>query len=178
MKKIRFISLLLAIMMICPLFAACGNELQATVNVKFIAVDKETGEKTVLFERPGYTMVGKVEELTALNTAEKILQEYEVTYGLTADGNSIGQVKEYKNEESYDSTTGYYSYWCLYVDGERNNSGRMSTVAIYEGATLEFIFEHGSKAIEGTGVVTTDNPEDYETEKETLPETEETTEEE
>lgn len=186
MKKLRIFALVLVLAMVCPIFSACGSsDVQATVNVKFIVVDPETKAEEVILEKNNYTIICPKNELTALNAAIKVLNEYEVTF--TSDANSITKVKDYANTttpETYaesDKThnagdnTGKFidDYWCLYINGQRNESGRMSQVMLFEGANVEFKFERVENFRQDTESEI-DTSEDFATELETdLTDTEE-----
>ena len=190
MKKFRILALVLVIAMICPLFAACkSSQVQATVNVKFIVVDPVTGAEEVILEKNSYTIVCAKNEMTALNAAIKVLNEYEVTF--TSDANSITKVKDYANTntpETYAESdkdhaagdnTGRFidDYWCLYINGTRNEQGRMSQVMLFDGANVEFKYERTVNNRQDT-VSEIDTSEDFATELETeLAEPEETEEE-
>lgn len=181
MKKLRIFALVLILAMVCPLFAACSSDVQATVNIKFVVVNPETEEETVILEKNSYTMVCPANELTALNAAIKVLNEFEVTF--TSDDNSIVKVRDYANTQTPETdedgnNTGVFidDYWCLYLDGERNKEGRMSQVMLYEGANVVFKFEQiKNNRLDTTAEV--DTSEDFatetfaeETEEETEPE--------
>ena len=190
MKKLRIFALVLILAMICPIFSACGSaDVQATVNVKFIVVDPETGAEEVILEKSNYTIICPKNELTALNAAIKVLNEYEVTF--TADANSITKVKDYENTNTAETyaesdkdhnagdNTGKFidDYWCLYINGKPNDKGRMSQVMLFEGANVEFKYVRAENFRQDTETVV-DTSEDFATEAETEAETEPESEEE
>ncbi len=171
MKKLRFFGLILVIAMLCPLFAACSSDVQATINVKFVVVDAETGEETVILEKNSYTMICPAKDMTALNAAIKVLNEYEVVF--SSDDNSITMVKNYTNtstpetdEDGNNTGKTIDDYWCLYLDGDRNQQGRMSTVVLYDGAEVVFKYERTEGYRQDTQAEV-DTSEDLETEAET-----------
>ena len=179
MKKVRLICLLMALVIVCPLFASCGgNKLVANIDIKFVVpAEEEGGEDIVLLEKKGYQVVGKQEDLTVLKAAEQILMEYEKTYSLTEDGNSIGQIQEYKNEETYDDTYGYFKVWKCTVDGQDSSEGRQSVTPIYDQSVVVFTYTSGQELRKDTSADEEEtDPADYETmaiEEETEAETEE-----
>ncbi len=172
-KTFRIICLAMALVMLCLCAASCGGgEVSATISIKFIGADGE-----VLLEHPNFSVLGTTKEPpTALMAAEQVLQNFEIVYELTDDGNSIAAAFGLKQEDSHDENKGYFKYWKCTVNGQNSESGRQSTTYIYGGDAIEFVWTEGEKDREDTVAVETTNPADYETEfieQETEPETEE-----
>lgn len=165
MKKIKILCLLLAVVLVLPVLASCNSgKVHATVSVKFVIPgDEEKGEEDVVkFSKVELRVEGtKDNPPTVLQAAEEALNEYEVSYSLTADGHSILEVFGLRGADSADAEKGYYQYWDCFINGERSKDGRQSTTLIYEGDEIVFEWTEGEEARRDTdAIVTTDPSED------------------
>ena len=165
MKKLRILCLLLAGLLVLPLFAGCSSgKRYATVSIKFVIPgDKDKGEEdTVKFTKAELRVEGtKDNPPTVLQAAEEVLNEYEVPFSLTADGHSILEVYGLRGADSADSEKGYYQYWDCLINGEHSKEGRQSSTLIYEGDEIVFKWTTGEEARRDTdAIVTTDPNED------------------
>ncbi len=157
-KRIAAI-ILVAVMAFSALaLAGCGSKVVSKVHVKFVVTIDENGEKLDEDKVIGETDVEvegtKKNPPTVLKAAQLALTKlsYEDGYETTADGYSIARVRTYEEHQETDETTGYYTYWDAYVNGERSTSGRQSETLIYSGDQLEFRFISDSRPREDNQV--------------------------
>ncbi len=176
-KTIRIICLMMALVMLCLCTASCAKAKTATISIKFVSTDEETGKEIVSLERKNYTVVGsKGEQPSVLDAAVQVLTEYEKTYELSADGNSLAAAFNMKEQQTEDAEFGYYKYWKCTINGADSGQGRQSATKIYKDDVIVFTWTEGKENRLDTTVEETTNPEDYETEviETEAPETEET----
>ncbi len=158
MKTKRIVSFLIAAVMLCTAFLAvsCEKKGYADVHIKFVTTLDENGEQLEEEKVIGETDV-RVEGTesnppTVLKAAQLALAElsYEEGYETTSDGYSIARIKTFEEHDEVDATTGYYTYWVAYVDGERKSGGRQSAIPVYNGSEVVFKFISDSTPREDT----------------------------
>lgn len=149
----RIVAVLIVAVMICTAFAACSKAKEYTVTVRFVNTLDEDGNTLPSDE---WEVIGSHEEVlkstksnpaTVLMAATQCLAylSFEDGYELTADGYSIYRVSKYAEHQEDDDTTGYYTYWAAYVNGDRTTGGRQSEVQITkDGSEIEFRYIKGS----------------------------------
>ncbi|MBQ7714564.1 MAG: hypothetical protein IJT70_01710 [Clostridia bacterium] len=159
MNTKRTVSFLLVLVMIGTAFLAvsCEKKGYANVHIKFVTTLDENGEKLPEEKVIGETTV-KVEGTqsnppTVLQAAQTALAElsYEEGYETTSDGYSIARIKTYEEHDEVDATTGYYTYWVAYVDGERKSGGRQSAIPVYDQSEVVFKYISDSTPREDVG---------------------------
>ncbi len=146
----RLIALMIVCVMVCSFFAACGEKEERTVNVSFVVTVDEDGEELDEELEIGHhkevVVHTKNDPATVLKAGVQTLVylAFEDGYELTSDGYSIKRVSKYAEHQEDDETTGYYTYWAAYVNGERTTSGRQSEVEIKDGDEIVFKYIEGS----------------------------------
>lgn len=164
-KSIRIICLMMALVMLCLCGASCAKAKSATISIKFVSTDEETGNEVVSLERKDYTVVGsKGQQPSVLDAAVQVLTEYEKPFELSADGNSLAAAFNMKEEQTEDAEKGYFKYWKCTINGADSTSGRQSATKIYKGDEIVFTWTEDEEYRQDTTVADTTNPADFETE--------------
>ncbi len=161
MKKIRIICMLLAVVLVLPVFASCSSgKVTANVSLKFvIPAEEEGGEEEVKLNLPSFAVEGtKSNPPTVLQAVQEALQEYEITYELTSDGRSIAGVYGLTEKQWYDNEKGYYTHWECTINNKVSEEGRQSETKIYDGDAIVFTWTSGERALENTGAADTTDP--------------------
>lgn len=180
MKKVRILSLVLAVVLAVSLLAltSCGSKKYTeTVSVVFRAPKgeyalmsakeisaainagaKDSDVYEILFEYDEVTIEGSEEDpTTVLKAATTILDQYEIDSELSKDGTYIASVKFdktlYAQQDSVDATTGYYSYWECTINDELSNSGRQSVTEVYTGDKIVYTWTSSSQPRQDTAAV-------------------------
>ena len=162
MKKCKILCMLLAVVLVLPIFASCtsGKAVAKDVSLKFvIPATEEGGEDDVRFMKAGLTVEGSVDNPpTVLQAVEEALREYEVPYKLTADGASIGEVFGLAQKDSSDAEKGYFQYWECTINGKFSDDGRQSVTNVYDGDEIVFTWTVDSKGRQDTTVPESKDP--------------------
>ena len=149
MKKCKILCMLLAVVLVVPIFASCtsGKAVAKDVSLKFVIPATEEGaEDDVRFMKAGLTVEGTIDNPPkVLQAVEEALQEYEVPYKLTADGASIGEVFGLAQKDSSDAEKGYFQYWECTINGEDSAEGRQSVTNVYDGDEIVFTWREDSR---------------------------------
>lgn len=178
MKKVKLLCLILAVILVVPVFASCGAQ-KVEVNVTVIfrtpkdetktakelaAMIKDGAKEEDLYETllDFETKVeGTTKEMpTVLTAAEQVLQKFEKDYVLSKDGTYIAEVFDHKQVDSVDAENGYYSYWACTIDGEASKDGRQSVTQIYDQQTIVYTWTSSSEPRQDTGAADTTDPND------------------
>ncbi len=178
MKKVRILCILIALVLIVPVLASCGEQpVEATVTIMFRAPKDETktdkdlaamikdGAKEEdlyenLFEYE-VTVEGNTKDMpTVLKAAEQSLTKFEKDYELSKDGTYIAGVFDRTQVDSVDAENGYYSYWACTVNGETSKDGRQSVTRIYQDDVIVFTWTSSSEPRQDTGAADTTDPND------------------
>ena len=163
MKKCKILCMLLAVVLVLPIFASCssGKVVANNVSLKFvIPAEEEGGDEDVRFSKGEIKVEGtKDNPPTVLQAVEEALQEYEVAYKLTSDGASIGEVFGLKQDDSSDAERGYYQYWKCTINGEDSSEGRQSVTKIYDNDEIVFTWTEGSQGRRDTTAADADTTE-------------------
>ncbi len=162
MKKCKILCMLLAVVLVLPIFASCssGKVVANNVSLKFvIPAEEEGGDDDVRFTKREMKVEGtKDNPPTVLQAVEEALQEYEVSYKLTADGASIAEVFGLAQKDSADAEKGYYQYWACTINGEDSSEGRQSVTKIYDDDEIVFTWTEDSRDRQDTVAVETTDP--------------------
>ena len=159
MKMKRIIALIIAAVILCSVFTACGKKDERKVSVSFIVTVDENGEKLDEEETIGSTDVVVVhtdrDPATVLKAAEQALVylDFSDGYQLTSDGYSIFRVSKYAEHQEDIDDTGYYTYWAAYKNGDRTTNGRQSEIEVKDGDKLVFKYITGSNPHENQSYV-------------------------
>jgi len=157
MNKIRILCLVLAVVLVLPIVAACTSATVASHNVKIIfrvpktdGVD-ENGEVVYVLDADGNKTYDEIFKYdfesiegtngncpSALQVAEEALRKFEKDYELTADGHSIAAAFNYKEQEKTDSEKGYFDFWECTVNGNVSESGRQSEFWVYDNEEVVY----------------------------------------
>lgn len=175
MNKIKIFCLVLAVVLVLPLFAACGsNAVTANVTVIFrvpitegvdengdiiYAVD-ENGEQK-FEEKFKYDLLveGTTENKpTVLQAVQESFLEFELDYEVSKDGSYISSAFGLTEQDTADAETGYFSFWECTINGYKSESGRQSVTEIYEGDEIVFTWTSDSKPRQDTAAVVTTDP--------------------
>lgn len=179
MKKVKILSLVMALILVVPVFASCGGsqKVAATVTVIFrepkdaTLIDKEIAEqiKNGAKEEDLYenllefetTVEGTTEKMpTVLQAAEQVLTRFEKDYVLSKDGTYIAEVFGHKQVDSVDADNGYYSFWACTINGDVSKDGRQSVTQIYQDDVIMFTWTSSSEPRQDTGAAETTDPND------------------
>lgn len=145
MKLLRVFAALIVAVMVLSVFAGCSGKVVSKVHIKFIVTaeaDDSLDEDKVIGETDVEVEGTTKNPPTVLKAAQLALTKlsYEDGYETTSDGYSIARIRTYAEHQETDDSTGYYTYWDAYINGERSTSGRQSETPIYNNDTLEFKF--------------------------------------
>ena len=175
MNKIKILCLVLAVILVLPVVAACGNnKVTSSVTVVFQVpktdgVDDE-GETIYVLDEDGnktyeekfkydLTVEGTTENKpTVLQAVQEAFLEFELDYELSADGTYIASAFGLTEAERTDKENGYYDFWECTINGVTSEEGRQSVTEIYEGDQIVFTWTSGKKARQDTAAVQTTDP--------------------
>lgn len=177
MKKVKMLCLILAVILVVPVFASCGSAQKVEVNVKVVfrtpkdetKTEKELSqmikdgakEEDLYEELLAYDtkVEGTTEDMpTVLKAAEQVLKHFEKEYVLSKDGTYISEAFGHKEVDHVDEENGYYSYWECTIDGEASKDGRQSVTQIYDQQTIVYTWTSSSEPRQDTGVAETTDP--------------------
>lgn len=139
MKKIRFVALAMALVMLALCAVACTSE-KVTVNCK---VSVEVDGEIYLEEYP-YAVTNKVETPpTILQAVSEVFTMVEYDYGVDDEGNSLTYVTvdgtEYVGGMAADGSG--IGFWGARVNGAEPESGRMGNTVVKEGDHIVVYFD-------------------------------------
>ena len=159
MKTRKILAFLIVAAMLCAVLASCGNKEERTVNVSFVVTVDENGDELDEDLTIGSTKV-VVEHTdrspaTVLKAATQALAylDFSDGYELTSDGCSVFRISKYAEHQEDDDSTGYYTYWAAYVNGDRTTTGRQSEVVVKDGADVVLKYITGSNPHENQNYV-------------------------
>lgn len=178
MKRVRIICLIMALIMVVPAFAACGEKkIAANVTVIFrepkddTLTDKEiaamikggTKEEDIYEELLNFeTKVEGTEKKwpNVLQAAEEVLTHFEKDYNVSKDGTYIAEAFGRKQVDTLDKDNGYYSYWACTINGDVSKEGRQSVTKLYDQDVIVFTWTSSSEPRQDTGAAETTDPND------------------
>jgi len=131
MKVKSLIFMLVAIMILVPVFSSCASEqIKTNVTLKFVAGDQVLFNSPVEVAGEAPTVMLAVMEATAANT--NLLVE------ISEDGRSVNSANGFAAKQ----VENYKYYWEFTVNGELPDSGTADTVAVSEGTEIVFSFNY------------------------------------
>ena len=139
MKKIRFVALAVAMLMLAMCAVACSSE-KITVNC---TVSVQIGEE-VFLDSYAYAVTNKVETPpTILQAVSEVFQMVEYNYAVDEEGLSLTAVTvdgtDYLTGLSADGTA--IGFWGCTVNGAEPEEGRMGNTVIKEGDHVVVYFD-------------------------------------
>lgn len=135
MKRLKLISIILALVCMCAILPSCGSVVTVK-DVRFTAVLVDTkGEMTLLCGAFGGDIKGTEENPpTVLDAAISLLEENGISYKTASDGRSITSIAS-KSE----STRNGYSYvWVYTINGEEPKDKRAYEIEAQEGDVIVY----------------------------------------
>ncbi|MBR6676318.1 MAG: hypothetical protein IKL24_03200 [Clostridia bacterium] len=200
MNRIKIIALVLAVIAVLPLFAACGVETKTASNVTVIfrvpkMTTDEEGNTIPELDENGYQvyedkLAHKIDSIsgtvelrdpttgktikapTVLSAVEVAFKKFQKEFELSKDGGSIIGALGYKEATRYEDGVGYYDYWRCTINDQESSDGRQSITRIYTDDVIVFTWTSGQQDIQGTPEESVTDEGDDETGKVDIGETE------
>ena len=177
MNRIKIVALILAVIVVLPLFAACGVETKTASNVSVtfrvpvMVTNEETGEEEPKLDENGEIVyetklthlisqisgtvelrdptTGKtIKAPTVLSAVEEAFKKYQKEFELSKDGGSVAGALGYKEATRYEDGVGYYDYWRCTINDQESNDGRQNITRIYTDDVIVFTWTSGSQEMQ------------------------------